>query len=112
MRAQYIVLTATLAAVFGVSTLQSQVTGATVVGKVTDSTGAPVSGAQVAVVRPSTGIQIEVKTNDAGGYTAPNLAPGTYNITVSADKLGSQELQALTLAVGENVEENFTLSPA
>ena len=39
----------------------------------------PVSNALVAVLRPSTGIHIEVKTNDAGGYTVPNLAPGTYN---------------------------------
>jgi hypothetical protein len=112
MRAPYGVLTATLAAIFGVSNIQSQVTGATVVGRVTDSKGAAVSNALVAVVRPSTGIQVEVKTNDAGGYTVPNLVPGTYNITVSADTMGSQELQALTLAVGENVEENFMLSPA
>src|SRR5579859_2635604 len=103
MKAPFVVLTATLAAVFAVSHLQSQVTGATVVGKVTDLTQSPVGGALVAVVRPSTGIQVEVKTNDAGGYTVPNLAPGTYNITVSAEKMGGQEIQALTLAVGENV---------
>ena len=112
MKAPYVVLTATLAAVFAVSNLHSQVTGATVVGKVTDLTGAPIGDALVAVVRPSTGSQIEVKTNEAGGYTVPNLVPGTYNITVSAEKMGGQELQALTLAVGENVEENFKLSPA
>ena len=106
------ILAATLAIATAASSLRAQVTGATVVGKVTDSTGSPVSSALVAVLRPSTGIRMEVKTNDAGGYTVPNLVPGSYNLTVSADKLGTQELRALTVAVGENLEEDFTLSPA
>ena len=112
MKAPFVVLAVTLAAASAVSNVRAQVTGATVVGKVTDATGSPVSNALVAVVRPSTGIHIEVKTNDVGGYTVPNLVPGSYNVTVSADSLGTQELQALNLAVGENIQENFTLSPA
>ena len=111
MKTPIAVLAVALAAI-NASSLRGQVTGATVVGKVTDSKGAAVSNALVAVLRPSTATRIEVKTNEAGGYTVPNLVPGVYNVTVSAESLGTQELQALTLAVGENVEENFMLSPA
>jgi hypothetical protein len=112
MKSSFAVLAAALAIAMAASSVRAQVTGATVVGKVTDSTGIPLNGALVAIVRPSAGIQIQVKTNDAGGYTIPNLVPGSYNLTVSADQLGTQELQALTVAVGENIEEDFTLSPA
>src|ERR1700756_3171979 len=111
MKTPIAVLAVTLAVASAVTNLHAQVTGATVVGKVTDATGTPVSNALVAVLRPSTGIHIEVKTNDTGGYTVPNLTPGTYNVTVSADNFGTQELQALNVAVGENIEENFTLAP-
>src|SRR5947209_3981321 len=111
MKTPFAVLAVTLAVASAATNLHAQVTGATVVGKVTDATGTPVINALVAVLRPSTGIHIEVKTNDAGGYTVPNLTPGTYNLTVSADNFGTQELQALNLAVAENVEENFTLAP-
>jgi Carboxypeptidase regulatory-like domain/TonB-dependent Receptor Plug Domain len=112
MKAPFAVLAVVLAAASVVPSLKAQVTGATVVGKVTDATGSPVSNALVAVLRPSTGNKVEVKTNDAGGYTVPNLVPDSYKLTVSADNLGTQELHALTLAVGENVEQNFVLSPA
>ena len=46
------------------------------------------------------------------GATRFPLVPDSYKLTVSAEKLGTQEQQALTLVVGENVEENFVLSPA
>src|SRR5579863_10052246 len=112
MRVQLAVLTVTLVSVFAVSSLKAQVTGATVVGKVMDSAGSAISNAHVTVLRPSTGTHVEVTTNDTGVYTVPNLAPGTYNITAGAATLASQEIQGLTLEVGQNVEENFTLSPA
>src|SRR5258708_35957929 len=77
-----------------------------------DSAGSAISNARVTVLRPSTRTHIEVTTNDTGVYTVPNLVPGTYNITAGAATLASQEIQGLTLEVGQNVEENFTLSPA
>jgi hypothetical protein len=112
MRVQLAILTVTLASLVVVSSLGAQVTGATVVGKVMDSAGSAISNARVTVLRPSTGTHIEVTTNDTGVYTVPNLVPGTYNITAGAATLASQEIQGLTLEVGQNVEENFTLSPA
>ena len=112
MRVQLAVLTITMASVFAVTSLKAQVTGATVVGKVLDSAGSAISNAHVTVLRPSTGTHIEVTTNDTGGYTVPNLVPGTYNITASSATMASREIQGLTLEVGQNVEENFTLSPA
>ena len=111
MKASIAVLTASLAAMIAAASLQAQVTGATIIGKVTDSTGAPVSNAQVHVFRPSSGTQVDVNTNESGSYTVPNQNPGTYNISVSAPTFSTVVVNGVTLEVGQNVAENFTLTP-
>ncbi|HEV2484743.1 MAG TPA: carboxypeptidase regulatory-like domain-containing protein [Terracidiphilus sp.] len=111
MKAQIEVLTVIVAALIAASSLQAQVTGATIVGNVKDSTGAPVGNAQVEVIRPSTSTHVDVKTNDSGSYTVPNLTPGTYKISVSAATFSTVVTDGVTLEVGQNVVENFTLTP-
>lgn len=111
MRVRIGVLTVILAAMVTSSSLHAQVTGATVEGKVIDSTGASIANAQIEVLRPSTGIHSDVKTNESGSFTVPNLAPGIYTITVKAANFGTETTEGLTLEVGQNAEENFTLSP-
>ena len=64
--------------------LSAQVTSGTISGRVQDTTGAVVSGATVTVSNPSNGFTRKVTTSDAGEFVAPNLLPGTYNITVEA----------------------------
>ena len=58
----------------------AQVSGATLSGTVTDSSGAVIPNAQVAILDVSTGVTRTVTTGGAGFYTAPNLLPGTYEI--------------------------------
>ena len=111
MKMRIAVFTVPLAAMIAAANLQAQVTGATIVGKVADSTGAPVNNAQVQVIRPSSGTRIDVNTNESGSYTVPNLNPGTYNITVSAPTFSTVVANGVTLQVGQNVAENFTLTP-
>src|SRR5579859_2898203 len=111
MKAQLAVLTVSVAAMIAAANLQSQVTGATIIGKVMDSTGTPVNNAQVHVIRPSSGTQVEVNTNESGSYTVPNLNPGTYNISVTAPTFSTVVANGVTLEVGQNVAENFTLTP-
>lgn len=105
-------ITATIVgAVIASSSLPAQVTGATVVGNVTDSLGASVPNAKVDLLRDATGTHTEVTSNASGGYTVPNLVPGTYTITVTAPSFSTEVAKGLTLTVGENVEENFSLKP-
>ena len=111
MRAKFAVLTVTLAVMIAAPILKAQVTGATIVGRVTDSTGAPVVNAQVVVTRPSTEAHVQVGTNESGSYTVPNLTPGTYKISVSAATFSTVITDGITLEVGQNVAENFTLTP-
>ena len=69
-----------LAALCAVS-LYAQVERASIVGTVTDRTGAVIPDARVRVTHESTNITIEVRTESSGNYSAPNLAPGSYTIT-------------------------------
>src|SRR5207248_909672 len=62
-----------------------QTTGAaTIVGTVTDSTGALIPGAKVTVVNTETGFTFDGLTNNEGYYYVPYLRPGIYNITIEA----------------------------
>src|SRR5215469_18052502 len=62
----------------------AQVSGATLSGLVTDEKGAPVPNATVSIKNVATSVAREVPTNADGFYSAPNLLPGTYEVSVSA----------------------------
>src|ERR1700736_463144 len=64
--------------------IQAQVAGATLSGTVSDTSGASLAGAKVTIENLGTGISRDTTTDKDGFYTAPNLLPGTYEITVSA----------------------------
>ena len=71
----------------------SQTTGtATLVGTVTDNTGAVVPGAAINIVNTETQFVYKGQTNAEGAYYVPNLNPGTYRITIEA--AGVQTLRA------------------
>ena len=55
----------------------------TLVGNVTDETGAALPGASVKVTQTETNLSRDVATNESGGYTVPNLLPGTYEVAVT-----------------------------
>src|SRR5437588_11920659 len=58
--------------------------GATLVGTVTDSSGAVVAGAKVTVVNTGTNFVTETTTNADGAYYVPYLIPGDYRVTVTS----------------------------
>src|ERR1700745_2511632 len=56
----------------------------TIVGTVTDPSGAVISGANVTVTDPATGITRQETTNSQGYFVIPTLRPSTYDISISA----------------------------
>src|SRR5258708_31698344 len=64
--------------------IRAQVAGATVAGTVTDAADAAVANAKISIKNTATGVIREVTTDSEGFYTAPNLLPGTYEITAVA----------------------------
>ena len=84
----------------------------TIRGKITDSNGDPISGAEVLVTFVSTGAERNVVTKANGRYRVIELAPGIYKLKVSATGFGDKLTNDLNTNSGQNVQLNFKLSPA
>ncbi|HZS56495.1 MAG TPA: carboxypeptidase-like regulatory domain-containing protein [Bryobacteraceae bacterium] len=65
------------------SLAQTSTTGV-VVGTVTDPSGAAVPNANVQLLNTGTNATANATTNNDGGFTFPNVAPGSYKVTVTA----------------------------
>lgn len=74
-------------------------TTATVLGTVTDPTGAGVSAATVVLRNKATNNQVTQSTNDAAQYTFVNVVPGEYEITVKKDGFRTANVAGLTVDV-------------
>src|SRR6266850_2110748 len=64
-----------------VSLVTAQGVRATIVGRVTDDTGAVVPGASITITNIGTTESRSVLVNDSGEYAIPQLAPGQYSLT-------------------------------
>lgn len=79
---------------------RAQVAGATLTGTVTDSSGAVVPKAQVTITDVATGVARKITADNAGLYSAPNLLPGTYQVSVTAPGFATEIRSGITLTVG------------
>jgi hypothetical protein len=74
---------------------------ATLSGTATDAAGKAVPNAKVTAHNTVTGQSAEAQTNDAGAYNLPNLALGSYTVSVSADGFAARESTVSLTAAGE-----------
>jgi hypothetical protein len=88
---------------------QSTSTG-TVVGRVTDSTGAAVVGAVITLTDLSTNETHTEKTTKTGEYVAVNLRPGEYRITATKSGFTVAAITSETVNVGSQSNANFKLA--
>ena len=89
--------------------MSAQVVGGTILGTISDRSGAVVPQASILVRNLANGVTRTVTTDPAGFYTAPNLLPGTYEVTASATGFASTVNTDITLTVGNQLVLNFTL---
>lgn len=89
--------------------LRAQVNTSTIAGMITDGSGAGVPNARVKATLVATGQQRESLTNDSGEYVIPQLAPGDYQVTVSATGFQSAQTEKLTLNIAERAIFNVAL---
>src|SRR6266852_2675844 len=89
--------------------LQAQVTGGTVSGTVVDSSGRVLANARITITNTDTGISRTVTTNTDGFYTAPNLLPGSYDLTFTAPGFKTEVRKGITLTVGAAAVLDLTM---
>jgi len=87
--------------------VRGQLAGANLSGVVTDESGAAVASAKVSIKNLSTGDVRDVTTNTDGLYSAPNLLPGSYEVTVTAKGFSTTVQKGITLTVGAEQALNF-----
>jgi hypothetical protein len=88
----------------------AQNTSGSIIGTITDSTGAVVAGANVEVKSVSTGAIQTRSTTSSGTYSVVALEPGDYFVSVSFG--GFQSVQATVhVLVGQTLNGNFVLNP-
>src|SRR5437867_1472533 len=80
-----------------------------IVGTVTDPSGAAVAGAAVTLTDTATNADRTAVTNDSGRYVFSSIQPGSYNLKVSKDGFRVAKITKQTVSVGSSLELNFAL---
>jgi hypothetical protein len=91
---------------FSASTLAQQ---ATIVGTVTDPSGAVVPGVNITLTNTDTGINHVIPTNDAGQYVAVDLQVGHYTVKAEAKGFKAAEQKDIVLTVGDRIRVDFQM---
>jgi Carboxypeptidase regulatory-like domain len=81
----------------------------TILGTVTDSSGAAVVSATVTVKNTGTGLTRTVSTAEDGSYAVPELPIGTYSVTVSVTGFKSGVVSGITLEVSSEFRADVVL---
>jgi hypothetical protein len=84
---------------------QTTVGTGSIVGTVTDPSGAVVEGAKVVITNAETGVPVQLTTNAAGTYNSGALTPGNYRVQASV-KGFSTFSQNVLLQVGNTATVN------
>jgi hypothetical protein len=88
---------------FGQSTTQA------ILGLVSDSTGAVISGAKVTIKNLGTGITQTLTTNNTGNYTFPLIQVGNYEVKVEMQGFKSETTPNIRVETAAQVRQDFKL---
>ncbi len=83
----------------------------TILGTVTDATGAIVANAKVTVTNTATNVPFRTTTSSSGDYYAPSLNPGTYKVSVESTGFQRSVTDTFTLTVDQKVRVDVALKP-
>lgn len=108
MQTRLFVLLSTLLLLAG--SLAAQVTTGTILGSVSDPSGAALPGAKVTITEVNKNTTSRTVADDAGAFSVPFLVPGLYTISVEKDGFKKGLQQNLPLEVDQKARADFQLS--
>ena len=88
----------------------AQVAGGTISGSVRDSSGSAIARVQVALKNSEMAFLRSVDADNNGSYTAPNLVPGTYEISASKNGFETVVRSGVVVTVGSEQVIDFKLN--
>jgi hypothetical protein len=103
LRRHFCILFVFVFLLFSGSSILGQADQGRIVGTVTDSTGAVIPNATIAVTNEKTGETRTVQSNDSGVYIVPALRASIYTIKISAPKFSANESKSVPLSVGREL---------
>lgn len=80
-----------------------------IVGQVSDTTGAAVPGTVVKVYNHDTGVVSEATVDPSGTYSVTNLFAGRYRITATREGFQTSDAPNIQLLASQTVRQDFTL---
>src|SRR5262245_47909524 len=89
--------------------LRAQVTTATLVGQLRDSSGGVIPGATVLATHEGTGVAREAVTDGNGEFVLSALPPGPYTVKIELTGFKTLQQQGLQFGAGQTVRQTFTL---
>ena len=93
----------------GSTALHAQAYYGSIVGNVTDSTGAVIAGAKVTATAIGTDAKSSTVTSDLGAFSLPQLAVGTYVVQITAPKFKAFVADGVEVHVSTNTSVNASL---
>ncbi len=91
--------------------LRAQVDAGTILGTVTDASGAPINGAKVTLTNEGTSSSLSTTTGSDGAYKFTPVRIGSYKVTASFQGFQTTTQTNIPVNVGADVVINFTLKP-
>ena len=94
---------------FAGASLLGQTVSTQILGTVTDSSGAVISGATITAKRPATGDTRTANTNETGNYTFPLLDIGEYEVSCTAPGFKTEVRSGIELQLQQKARLDFVL---
>jgi len=89
--------------------ISAQMTTGTILGTVSDPSGAAMPGTRVTITNLGTKISQTVQTDTGGSYVVPTLIPGTYEVTAEKEGFKRTTQTGITLQVDQKARVDLTL---
>jgi hypothetical protein len=93
------------------SQVRGQAVNATLLGTVTDSSGAAAANVRLTITETNTGITRTSQTNESGNYVVPDLPPGTYTVTAELPGFKRASRPAIDVVVNTSQRVDLVLQP-
>src|SRR5215469_14621927 len=104
-------MTGVVVILLGTMPLHAQVDTGTILGTVTDASGAAIRGANVTLTNEGTNAALSTTTGSDGGYKFTPLTIGSYKVSANYQGFQTMAQKDIKVDVGANVVVDFALKP-